>query len=39
MKKASQSRQFILISFVVGISLLHYLTPLNLPYLHDIFQR
>ncbi|QEM67187.1 sensor histidine kinase [Geobacter sp. FeAm09] len=24
---------------ILGISLLHYLTPLHLPYLHDIFQR
>ncbi len=32
-------RPLILLSFVVGISLLHYLTPLHLPYLHDIFQR
>lgn len=28
-----------LLFFIVGISLLHYLTPLHLPYLHDIFQR
>jgi len=29
-----------LISFsIIGISLLHYLTPLHLPMLHDIFQR
>ena len=25
--------------FIVGISLFHYLTPLHLPALHDIFQR
>jgi two-component system, NtrC family, sensor histidine kinase HydH len=25
--------------FIIGISLLHYLTPLHLHYLHDIFQR
>jgi signal transduction histidine kinase len=25
--------------FILGISLLHYLTPLHLHYLHDIFQR
>lgn len=24
---------------IIAISLLHYLTPLHLPYLHDIFQR
>ena len=24
---------------IIGISLLHYLTPLHLHYLHDIFQR
>ena len=29
----------ILAAFVVGISLLHYFTPLSLPMLHDIFQR
>lgn len=29
----------ILATSVIGISLLHYLTPLHLPYLHDIFQR
>ncbi|MBJ6727258.1 two-component system sensor histidine kinase NtrB [Geomesophilobacter sediminis] len=28
-----------LITCVIGISLLHYLTPLRLPMLHDIFQR
>lgn len=39
MKKPSIVRPLILISFVIGISLLHYLTPLHLPYLHDIFQR
>ena len=32
-------RLFLLIAFVVGISLLHYFTPLNLPMLHDIYQR
>jgi two-component system, NtrC family, sensor histidine kinase HydH len=39
MKKSPIVRPIILISFVTGISLLHYLTPLRLPYLHDIFQR
>ncbi len=29
----------ILAAFVVGISALHYFTPLNAPVLHDIFQR
>lgn len=32
-------RPIILFSTIIGISLLHYLTPLHLPYLHDIFQR
>lgn len=39
MEKPSIVRPLILISSVIGISLLHYLTPLHLPYLHDIFQR
>lgn len=39
MEKSSIVRPLILISSVIGISLLHYLTPLRLPYLHDIFQR
>jgi len=39
MGKSSIVRPLILIIFVIGISLLHYLTPLHLPYLHDIFQR
>ncbi len=39
MEKSSIVRPLILTSFVIGISLLHYLTPLHLPYLHDIFQR
>ncbi|NVN91690.1 MAG: sensor histidine kinase [Desulfuromonadales bacterium] len=29
----------IIITCIIAISLLHYLTPLHLPYLHDIFQR
>jgi two-component system sensor histidine kinase HydH len=33
------ARPFILFLCIVGISLLHYLTPLNLPFLHDIYQR
>jgi two-component system sensor histidine kinase HydH len=33
------ARPSILFLCVVGISLLHYLTPLNLPFLHDIYQR
>lgn len=32
-------RPFILFICIIGISMLHYLTPLNLPYLHDIYQR
>lgn len=32
-------RPVVLVSFIIGISLLHYLTPLHLPYFHDIFQR
>jgi two-component system sensor histidine kinase HydH len=39
MRKSSLVRPLILLSFVVGISLLHYVTPLHLHYLHDIFQR
>jgi len=39
MEKSSLRQLLILISFIVSISLLHYLTPLHLPYLHDIFQR
>jgi signal transduction histidine kinase len=39
MKNSSRLRFLLLISFVVGISLLHYSTPLTLPMLHDIFQR
>lgn len=36
---ASTLRIGLLALSIVGISLLHYLTPLHLPYLHDIFQR
>ena len=39
MEKPSIVRPLILGVSVIGISLLHYLTPLHLPYLHDIFQR
>ncbi|TWJ19103.1 sensor histidine kinase [Geobacter argillaceus] len=39
MEKTSITRPLILILFIVGISFLHYLTPLHLHYLHDIFQR
>jgi signal transduction histidine kinase len=39
MNKQTLLRFAILSSAVVGISLLHYLTPLHLPMLHDIFQR
>jgi len=37
MKKLA--RPFILFVCIIGISMLHYLTPLNLPFLHDIYQR
>jgi signal transduction histidine kinase len=33
------TRIVLLATSIVGISLLHYLTPLHLHYLHDIFQR
>jgi two-component system sensor histidine kinase HydH len=39
MKNSNKVRLSLLSSFIVGISLLHYLTPLRLPMLHDIFQR
>jgi signal transduction histidine kinase len=39
MEKSSIVRPLILASSVIGVSLLHYLTPLHLPYLHDILQR
>ncbi len=32
-------RLFVILGGIVGISLLHYLTPLSEPVLHDIFQR
>jgi two-component system, NtrC family, sensor histidine kinase HydH len=39
MKKNDILKISALLLCVVGISLLHYLTPLTLPMLHDIFQR
>jgi signal transduction histidine kinase len=39
MERSSFIRPAVLAAFIVGISLLHYLTPLHLHYLHDIFQR
>jgi signal transduction histidine kinase len=39
MERSTLLRSLTLGAFIVGISLLHYLTPLHLPYLHDIFQR
>ncbi len=39
MERQTVIRSLTLAAFVVGISLLHYLTPLHLPYLHAIFQR
>jgi two-component system sensor histidine kinase HydH len=39
MKNPNTLRLSLLTAFVIGISLLHYLTPLRLPMLHDIFQR
>jgi signal transduction histidine kinase len=39
MKNTTLLRIFLLTVFVAGISLLHYFTPLNLPMLHDIYQR
>ncbi|MBI2353883.1 MAG: sensor histidine kinase [Deltaproteobacteria bacterium] len=37
--KTSVLRIALLALSILGISLLHYLTPLHLPFLHDIFQR
>ena len=37
--KPSLLRIGLLALSIIGISLLHYLTPLHLPFLHDIFQR
>ena len=39
MEKSTIKRILTLAGFIIGISLLHYLTPLHLHYLHDIFQR
>jgi signal transduction histidine kinase len=39
MKSFMNIRIPLLTLFIVAISLLHYLTPLHLHYLHDIFQR
>jgi signal transduction histidine kinase len=39
MRKPTNLRTLILAAFITGTSLLHYFTPLHLPYLHDIFQR
>ena len=39
MKRSALIRIALLAVSIVGISLLHYLTPLHLPVLHDIFQR
>ncbi len=39
MKTHMNIRVLLLALFIVGISLFHYLTPLHLHYLHDIFQR
>jgi signal transduction histidine kinase len=39
MKTETIIRITLLAFFIIAISLLHYLTPLNLHYLHDIFQR
>jgi signal transduction histidine kinase len=39
MEKSFGIRILILGVFITGISLFHYLTPLHVAYLHDIFQR
>jgi two-component system sensor histidine kinase HydH len=39
MKRTNPVRVMVLAAFILVISLLHYLTPLHLPMLHDIFQR
>lgn len=39
MKSSNKFRISVLVLFIVMISLLHYLTPIHLHYLHDIFQR
>lgn len=37
--RSTPARIALITTLVLGISLLHYLTPLHLHYLHDIFQR
>jgi signal transduction histidine kinase len=39
MNTSNAPRTLLLAVFVAGISFLHYVTPLSLPMLHDIFQR
>ncbi len=39
MKNLYRLRIGIILLFIISISLFHYLTPLHLHYLHDIFQR
>jgi len=39
MERQTVVRCIVLVSFLVGVSLLHYSTPLQLPYLHAIYQR
>jgi two-component system sensor histidine kinase HydH len=39
MKNSCILRFSLLAAFIIGISILHYTTPLRLPMLHDIFQR
>ncbi len=39
MKTSTIIRIILLALFIIAITLLHYLTPLHLHYLHDIFQR
>jgi two-component system, NtrC family, sensor histidine kinase HydH len=39
MKRSNLARMVLLSASIMGISLLHYLTPLHRPVLHDIFQR
>jgi two-component system sensor histidine kinase HydH len=38
-KNTTNIRLLLLSIFIIGISVLHYTTPLSLPMLHDIFQR
>ncbi len=39
MNKSTIFRLTLISTFIIGITLLHYFTPLRLPMLHDIFQR